>query len=301
MPRDIEVAVLFADVVGSTRLFELLGDVRARDMIATCIEVMRGATEKNAGTVIKTMGDEVMATFPSADDALSAAAQMQQQIAAHSQLKIDGHAVAIRIGCHFGPVVLENRDVFGSTVHTANRMTSQAKAGQIVTTSATVSQLSSDWKASVRQIDVATLRGQGNEVALFEVHWQPDEVTSMLPQIAIGAAASSKKAARLRLRLQGQEVVVDETRPNITMGRAEDSDLVVKGNLISRLHARIEVSRDKFVLIDQSTNGTFVQSSAGEESFVRRDSMQLRGEGMIGLGRVPEADSPLTIRYLCEE
>jgi hypothetical protein len=226
---------------------------------------------------------------------------MQQQIAAHSQLKIDGHAVAIRIGCHFGPVVLENRDVFGSTVHTANRMTSQAKAGQIVTTSATVSQLSSDWKASVRQIDVATLRGQGNEVALFEVHWQPDEVTSMLPQIAIGAAASSKKAARLRLRLQGQEVVVDETRPHITMGRAEDSDLLVKGNLISRLHARIEVSRDKFVLIDQSTNGTFVQSSAGEESFVRRDSIQLRGEGMIGLGRVPEADSPLTIRYLCED
>ena len=71
--------------------------------------------------------------------------------------------------------------------------------------------------------------------------------------------------------------------------------------VISRLHARIEVSRDKFVLIDQSTNGTFVQSSAGEESFVRRDSMQLRGEGMIGLGRVPEADSPLTIRYVCED
>jgi class 3 adenylate cyclase len=302
MPRDIEVAVLFADVVGSTRLFELLGDVRARDMIATCIDVMRGATEKNSGTVIKTMGDEVMATFPSADNALAAAAQMQQQIAAHSQLKIDGHSVAIRIGCHFGPVVLENRDVFGATVHTANRMTSQAKAGQIVTTAATVSQLSSDWKTSVRQIDVATLRGQGNEVALFEVHWQPDEVTSMLPQIAIGAAASSKKAARLRLRLQGApEVVVDETRPNVAMGRAEDSDLVVKGNLISRLHARIEVSRDKFVLIDQSTNGTFVQSTSGEESFVRRDSMQLRGEGMIGLGRVPEADSPLTIRYSCEE
>ena len=300
MPRDIEVAVLFADVVGSTRLFELLGDVRARDMIATCIEVMRTATEKNSGTVIKTMGDEVMATFPSADDALNAASQMQQQIAAHSQLKIDGHAVAIRIGCHYGPVVLENRDVFGSTVHTANRMTSQAKAGQIVTTAATVGELSPDWRAAVRQIDVATLRGQGNEVALFEVHWQPDEVTSMLPQIAIGAA-QSKKAARLRLTLQDHEVIVDESRPNVAMGRAEDSDLVVKGHLISRLHARIEVSRDKFVLIDQSTNGTFVQTVGGEESFVRRDSMQLKGEGLIGLGRVPELDSPQTIRYICEE
>ena len=154
MPRDIELAILFSDVVGSTRLFELLGDMRARDMIATCIDVMRNATEKNSGTVIKTMGDEVMATFPSADEALTAAAQMQQQITANSQLKIDGHAVAIRVGCHFGPVVLENRDVFGATVHTANRMTSQAKAGQIVTTAATVAQLSADWRAAVRQIDV---------------------------------------------------------------------------------------------------------------------------------------------------
>ena len=300
MPKDIELAILFADVVGSTRLFELLGDLRARDMIATCIDVMRTATEQHNGTVIKTMGDEVMSTYPSADEALASAVQMQKQIAANSQLKIDGHSVAIRIGCHFGPVVLENRDVFGSTVHTANRMTSQAKAGQIVTTLATVEQLAPDWRASVRQIDVATLRGQGNEVALFEVMWQPEEVTSMLPQIAT-SSRESKKTVRLRLRFQDRDAIVDEARPNVSMGRAEDSDLVVKGNLISRLHARIEVSRNKIVLFDQSTNGTFVHTAAGEDAFLRRDSMQLKGEGLIGLGRAPEADSPLTIRFRCEE
>ena len=134
MGKDIELAIVFADVVGSTRLYESLGEVRARDMVAICIEVMRTATEQHQGTVIKTMGDEIMATFPTADDALDAAAQMQQQISTHAQLSADGQPVAIRVGCHFGPVVLENRDVFGSTVHTANRMTSQAKAGQIITT-----------------------------------------------------------------------------------------------------------------------------------------------------------------------
>jgi adenylate cyclase len=297
MSRDIELAILFADVVGSTRLFELLGDLRARDMIATCIEIMRSATEKNSGTVIKTMGDEVMSTFPSATDALNAACQMQKQITAHSQLKTDGHTVAIRVGCHYGPVVLESRDVFGSTVHTANRMTSQAKSGQIVTTAATVAQLSPEWRAVVRQIDVATIKGQGSEVALYEVMWQPDDATSMLPQIALEA----RKVARLRLRFQDREVVVDEGRPNVVMGRAEENDLVVKGNLISRLHARVEISRNKFVLVDQSTNGTFIQLAGGEEAFLRRDSMQIKGEGMIGLGRTPEADSPLTIRFRCEE
>ena len=57
----------------------------------------------------------------------------------------------------------------------------------------------------------------------------------------------------------------------------------------------------KFVLIDQSTNGTFVQTADGEESFVRRDSLQIKGQGTIGLGRLPEQDSPQTIRFVCEE
>jgi hypothetical protein len=224
---------------------------------------------------------------------------MQQQISAHAQLKIEGQPVAIRIGCHFGPVMLENRDVFGAAVHTANRMTSQAKAGQIVTTAAMVERLSPEWRVGCRQIDIATLKGQGNEVALYEVLWQTEDVTSMVPGIATEARPAHP--VRLRLRCDDQELLLDERHSSITIGRAEDNDVVVKGNLISRLHARIEINRNKFVLIDQSTNGTFVQSSDGEESFVRRDSLQIRGQGMIGLGRLPEQGSPQTIRFSCEE
>src|ERR1700690_3511952 len=226
MGKDIELAILFADVVGSTRLFEIMGDQRARDMVATCLEVMREATEQHSGSVIKTIGDEVMSTFPTADDALNAAGEMQKQIAAHTELRVDGQPVAIRIGCHFGPVVLEARDVFGSSVHTANRMTSQAKAGQIITTATMVEHLSSEWRASVRQIDVATLKGLSNEVALFEVLWQTDDVTSMVPAIAT-SRDKANKPQRLRLRYQGQEVLVQDGRANITMGRAEENALVV--------------------------------------------------------------------------
>ncbi len=299
MGKEIEVAILFADVVGSTKLYEQLGDLRARDMVGICIEVMRTATEQNRGTVIKTMGDEVMATFQTADDALNAAAQMQKQISTHPSLKVEEHGVAIRIGCNYGPVVVENRDIFGSAVHTANRMTSQAKAGQIITTSTMVEQLSNDWRASVRQIDIATLKGRSSEVALFEVLWQPEDVTSMVPAIASRERAA--RPQRLRLRYQGQDIFVDDVRSNISIGRAEDNDLVVKGNLISRLHARVEISRNKFMLVDQSTNGTFVLDKDGEESFVRRDSMQIRGEGLIGLGKAPDSNSSQVIRYSCEE
>jgi pSer/pThr/pTyr-binding forkhead associated (FHA) protein len=81
------------------------------------------------------------------------------------------------------------------------------------------------------------------------------------------------------------------------MGRSDDNDIVVKGNLISRIHARIEQDRNKYLLIDQSTNGTFVHQSEGEDLFVRRDSMQLTGDGILGLGRATEHDSPLAIHF----
>jgi adenylate cyclase len=300
MGKDIELAILFADVVGSTKLYEALGDEKAREMVGICVEVMRNATESHQGSVIKTMGDEVMATFPNADEALNAARQMQHTITLHPALKVEGSHVAIRIGCHFGPVVLESRDVFGATVHTANRMTSQAKAGQIITTATTVERLSPEWRASVRQIDVATLKGRTHEVALFEVLWQTEDITSMLPAIALGNRERARPK-RLRLRFQGDEIVIDENRTAITIGRAEDNDIIVKGNLISRLHARIESSRARFLLIDQSTNGTFVHNAAGEEQFVRRDSLPIAGEGLIGLGKAPERDSAQTIRFICEE
>lgn len=301
MGKDIELAILFADVVGSTRIYEVMGDSRARDMVLTCVDIMRGATERHHGTVIKTIGDEVMATFPTPNDAVNAASQMQHDIRGHSGLRVEQLPVAIRIGCHFGSVVLENRDIFGAAVHTANRMTSQAKAGQIMITRATVDGLAPEWRSAVRQIDVATLKGKSVEDELYEVLWQKEDATSMLPALALGAVSREQRPKRLRLRVHGQEVVLDSSRTNVVIGRAEESDIVIKGNLISRLHARIELSRNKFMLVDQSTNGTFVTSESGEEAFVRRDSMQLKGEGLIGLGRAPESGSQQTLRFTCEE
>lgn len=300
-PPEKKVAILFADVVGSTQLYEALGDERARETVQQCLQIMKQATESYGGTVIKTMGDEVMSTFPSADDSLNAANQMQQRITTNVRVATDDSRVSIRIGCHYGPVVAEDRDIFGAAVHTANRMTSQAKAGQILTTSALVAELTPQWRALVRQIDVATPRGQSDEVAVFEVLWQPEEATNMLQSIdpAVRPAGAS---ARLSLRFRGQEVVVGPNgKTSITMGRADDNDVVVKGNLISRVHARIDHARNRFLLVDESTNGTFIQQDDGEELYVRRDSTALTGSGIISMGRVASRGTPLAIEYHVED
>ena len=300
MSTETEVAVLFADVVGSTRLYELLGDHRARDIILRCVALMREATERNRGTVIKTIGDEILAIFPTVDDAVNAAGEIQQDIGARPELSVQGQRVAIRIGCHFGPVVLEQRDIFGSSVHTANRMTSQAKGGQIILSAGAVALLSPEWRAVTRQIDVTAVRGRSEEMELFEVLWQQEDATSMLPSIAIDAR-TTHRPKRVRLRYLGREFVLGDGHGSLTMGRADDNDIVVKGNLVSRLHARIEMERSKFVLVDQSTNGTFVTNEQGKEAFVRRDSVPLHGTGMIGLGHLPEPNAQDAIRYQLED
>jgi adenylate cyclase len=301
MGQEKELAIVFADVVGSTELYERLGDDDARQTVQRCVDCMKETTTEFNGDVIKTMGDEVMSTFASADEAMKASSEMQQRITNGNFADRDDVNVCIRIGCHFGHVVVEEKDIFGSAVATANRMTSQAKSGQIVTTESTVELLSKDWKAVVRQIGVATLRGQIDEVALYEVLWQPDEATSMLPKVDMGEVVPAS-TGKLRLKFQGEELLLslDGIR-NVTLGRADDNNVTIKGNLISRVHARIELNKTRFVIIDESTNGTFVQRDDGEELYVRRDSARLTGSGLIGLGRVAARGSPLAVEYSLED
>ncbi len=293
MAKDLEVAIVFADVVGSTQLYDKFGDTKASETVAHCLDVMKDATYQFSGTVIKTIGDEVMSTFNTVDEAMGAAVMMQSRVT--SETKEDGIPVSIRIGCHYGPVVQEQNDIFGAAVHTANRMTSQAKARQIVISGFTVEQMSPELRKQTRQIDVATVRGRLDAVALYELVWQPEEATSMLPTIEW--ESRDRRASKLLLNFRDTTIEISDQRKSINMGRADDNDLVVKGNLISRIHAKIEMRRGKFVLVDQSTNGTFLQDVQGNEIFVRRDSTELVGEGTIGLGRAEKPGSTLAIYY----
>ena len=135
-----------------------------------------------------------------------------------------------------------------------------------------------------------------DEVALYELLWNPEEATSMLPTIE-WENRGRNKVSRMLLSFRDQTVEISDSRKSANIGRADDNDLVVKGNLISRIHAKVELRRGKFFLVDQSTNGTFLLNLRGEEIFVRRDSTELHGEGTIGLGRAEEAGASLAIHF----
>lgn len=120
--EQVAVTILFADICGSTRLFEQYGDMRARLIETRVLDTLTDETGAYGGAVIKTIGDELMCRFPDAEQAVRAACDM------HRAIKSDPELVrlnlAIKIGLHHGPVLVEKNDVFGDAVNVAARMVS---------------------------------------------------------------------------------------------------------------------------------------------------------------------------------
>lgn len=291
MPRQAQLAVLFADISGSVRLYDLLGDVRARTIVSRCISVMTEAMQRHGGTLVKTIGDEVMTIFPGATEAAEAACEMQEGIT--GQMVVDGSPLSIRVGFHFGSLLLENADVFGDAVNVAARIAHHAKSGEILTTGPTVEQLEGARRRSCRQIDLTQVRGKREDVAIFEVLRQPEDATDMrLPW-----TPKHRSGGRLVLTLGGTRMELGEGNPPLTMGRSDRTDLVVQHPMVSRLHARIEARNGRFVLTDVSANGTYIVPDGGGDSYVLRDSHVLDGSGMLGLGEAVSPNLGVAVRY----
>lgn len=295
MPQDTNyLAILFADIAKSTQLYEKLGDTLAQNLIGTCISLLADITRQHKGTVIKTIGDEIMCTFPTANDAVEAAKEMHQEL---EQITVPDHPSFtppnIYVGIQAGPVVKEENDVFGDAVNVAARMVSLAKQRQILTTKEVFSQVSPENQEASRRIDRTTIKGKSGTIDIYEVVWEQHDVTVMLDD----SLEQLTLKTSLELNFDGNIVTVDQNAPSATLGRQAHNDVVVNDNRVSRSHARIEYRRGKFILIDQSTNGTFLVVQGKKSITLKRDETQLHGNGIIGLGREVEESSPHAVHY----
>ena len=108
-----DMTVLFADVCGSTRLYETIGDTAALATIGRCVALICTVCAGHGGRVVKTIGDEAMAVFTHVDKAAQAAAEMQARIS--EEPAVGGSRLAIRVGFHEGPTIEADGDVFGDS------------------------------------------------------------------------------------------------------------------------------------------------------------------------------------------
>ena len=287
--EDMTLTILFADIANSTQLYETLGNEDARNLIGDCISLLSKVALNHEGTVVKTIGDEIMCTFLSATDAVEAAMDMNLSL---MNLPVDNlpgtFPPNIYVGIQEGPVIVEDdRDVFGDAVNVAARLVALAKQRQIITTEETLVALDPAIKSAARHIDKTTIKGKTGEINIYEILWEQKDETVMM-DIPLDALMDE---CFMELKLGDQILEVGKDLSRVTIGRQPHNNLVVNDIRVSRTHARIEYRRGKFILIDQSTNGTYAEGQEGDHIHLRRDEVPLSGSGVISLGRKIMSDS----------
>jgi class 3 adenylate cyclase len=291
----LNCAVLFADISGSTQLYETLGDREARRITSTYISNMAAIVLQHQGIIIKTIGDEIMCRFPTADQAVQAACEIQKAVTAGF---VNNVPLTVHAGLHYGTVIAENNDIFGDAVNIAARMVGIGKPGEIITTAETVQQLSPLLRNKTRYFDKATVKGKQEELNLFQVLWEEDHLTRIVPLGFVGASKSAENSNLLTLLYADRTFTLSPEMKPLVLGREEQhANLVVPASFVSRVHATIECRRGKYIFIDQSTNGSFIRTQDGNIVYLRREEFSLIGEGVISLGAEIHDSNPYLIYF----
>lgn len=286
-------AILFADIVDSTGIYESLGDNQALSVVNLLFGALGRKVAAASGTVVKTLGDGMVCQFGAADAAFRAACGMQA--AAHEIAPRVPGRLAIKVGFNFGPVVLKGADVFGDTVNVCARLVAMANPGQVLTTQQTVDELSRAHMLRCRSLYPMKMKGRAEPVPVYDVPWRvdPDLTETSLHE------EPPLRTGRWVLKLSyGGETFDAPPDGETRIGRDQSNDVVIALPRVSRVHARIYGRDRNFVIVDQSSNGTFVLIDGNDtEVLLRREEAVLGERGWIGIGTPASKHGAHVLRY----
>ena len=288
---DNEVTIMFADIFGSTRLYEILGDEVAEKLVTTTLKQLSDIVSKSQGVTIKSGGDDVMCRFSNADHALAAAREMHLFLADKTAPSRD-YKIAIRVGAHQGPVIESEGDIYGDAVNLAARVAALARGGKTLISGYTFEQISEASRKCCRHFTTTTVKGKELPIDVYDVVWeQTAELTRM-----VGHNTASDLQSVLTIRYEDNIIKMStNTVTSTTVGRGQDCDLVIPSQQASREHCKFECNRGKFIFVDNSANGSYINHNQ-TELFFHQERVPLLGEGCISLGE-PSADNPDFLLY----
>ena len=290
-------SILFADISKSTQLYEQLGDRKAQQIVAAAVKLLTKAVVRHEGKVVKTIGDEVMCAFDDPVSALQSAILMQklmEQFSAKLYHELN-RPLNIQVGTHWGPVIQDDTDYFGDAVNVAARVIGLAKERQILATRQATTGLPKEMADKLRKIGTAGVKGKQQKLEIFEMVWERENVTIMLDTPPEDLPAPDARC--LQLTFKGHTLLLNENHSSITIGRHSTNDIVVNDDLISRLHARVELRGGQFILTDQSVNGTYVLKDGNKQNYLRQTEYSLNGSGYISPGHQVDPGGRNTISY----
>ncbi|MEX8504997.1 adenylate/guanylate cyclase domain-containing protein [Leptothrix ochracea] len=296
MKQNVTCTVLFADLRGSTSMYESLGNAAAATIVTQSVAMMSKVVEKNGGAVIKTLGDGLMAVFIHPTRAIIAAQEVQEELERLKVRNAQNNIPNLRMqqALAHGEVIQVAGDCFGDAVNVAARLLDHAGDNETLATAQTLRMLPTELASQFRRLDVFHLRGRLEPVEVWRLdnHASGDSVMATM----FGDTAPIAPVPEgLRLSVEGISRIHTARNLPVVLGRSHEATYCIDDSRVSRIHARIEWHSGNFQLTDFSSNGTFVRfGRQAEVVTLRRASCTLHGRGVISLGlNTSQAQTPM--------
>lgn len=274
-----ETCILVADVTASVTLYESLGDTEAFRTITRTLDTLRADVARCDGDVIQSRGDDILCVFEEPAAASGAAQRM---------LDSSAGGAALHLGLHYGAVIRARDSIYGDAVNVAYRLASVANDGEALASGAFAERLPPWIQASLTPLQRFAFKGRSQAVEVFSLGGMGGGAQTMLPASMRAPAAPQATGLRLRLTWAGARIEIGEAE-SLSVGRAEDCDLVIAQPWISRRHAVLHVRDAAAGIVDRSTHGSWLSTGDGRELLVRRRSAPLIGRGVVALGSAAAA------------
>jgi len=280
--------VVFADISGSTSLYETLGNERATEAVTQVTQWISDAIEPCGGRVVKKLGDGVLGIFGDASSAVTAMTAMLRQHQARLDRWPQPLRMDIRVGVASGDVVEVDGDCYGDAVNVASRLCERAGPAEIWATETAVLLAGAAPDVWYRKLGMMEIRGKTELLMLYQVEWReneaPDSLTMQAALIS-NFAPADPILGQIQFSWHGVDMSFTSSDAPVHVGRATDAELCINDPRVSRLHARIDWRNSGFVLTDMSSFGTWVRFDGSDLPVrLRRDACILHGTGQIALG-----------------
>lgn len=297
-----EVTVVFADLTGSTGVFETLGNAKATQAITRLTEWMGKTCTLKNGRVVKNLGDGVLMIFDRNSDAIHAVTEMQRTHAQRIKNWPDALKMRLQIGVARGEVIAKGGDFFGDAVNLASRLSDLSGPDQILGTETVINALEPGVPVRFRSLGNLDIRGRQETCLVYRLEWQSDVSTEFFTMPASlpasRFAAATPLVSALTLSWLASEASFSPDKLPIHIGRDPLAQFVISDPRVSRLHARIFWRAGKFHLEDVSSYGTWVRfTGSSAVTDLRRQECLLLGGGELALGAPFEDFSVPTLRF----
>lgn len=290
---------MFADLRGSTALYLRLGNTEAATVVTHSLAMLGQIIAKGGGTVVKSLGDGLMAVFDDPERAVESAAGLHDSldriVPVPDGLPAKAPALKLKVALAWGEIVEVDGDCFGDAVNVAARVLDLAGDNETLATGPLTQKLSADHQERFRSLDRMHLRGRSEPVAVLRMEGlRFGDTVSTLDM----SSAGTDLPDGIRLRWQQMERVFSALTMPVVLGRSPQASFCVGDTRVSRSHARIEGHSGHFYLTDLSYNGSYVQFDNDDQVLaLRRGTCTLHGTGIITLGSPPHDDSATRIHF----